>query len=444
MKILLIGAGQVGATIAEALYEEHDLTVVDVDSVALSELSFRLDISTVEGNGASRRVLQSAGIARADLVIAGTSRDEINIIASMFGRHLSEARTIVRVANIEYLEAWQERQVDVDFMVSSEVETAYAISSLIGVPAARQTDIFADGLVQIVEFDVPADVSTRGIIGTPFRAAHIPDDSKVAGIIREDRMTVPRGDDTIELGDRIVVIGSPDAAKEWSRIFAADGAAAQVVDDVVLYGAGRAGLAIAQTLLEQGARVRVVEGSYERASFVAESLPDVRVFHARGIDAEFMERERIGRARAAIFAMNNDAKNLYAATLARLHGVDFTIAVADNTGAVRVLEAGGVDVAINPRSVTAEEIVRFAHDPRIRQLAMLEGDRYEVLDITVRGDSEFVGKAFSDLPMSESLIGAIVRDGSAIFPHGDDMLLPGDRAIIFTESERVATVERAL
>ena len=443
MKILLIGAGQVGATIAEALYEEHDLTVVDIDAAALSELSFRLDISTVEGNGASRRILQTAGIANADLVIAGTSRDEINIIASMFGRHLSQARTIVRVANVEYLEAWQERQIDVDFMVSSEVETAYAISRLIGVPAARQTDVFADGLVQIVEFDVPEHVSTRGIVDVPFRDAEIPADSKVAGIIRGDRMTVPRGDDTIAPGDRIVIIGSPEAAKEWSRIFAEDGSSANV-DDVVLYGAGRAGLAIARTLLEQDIRVRVVEGSYERASYVAELLPDVRVFHATGVDADFMERERIGRARAAVVAMNNDAKNLYAATMARLYGVTFTIAVADNTAATRVLESAGVDVAINPRSVTAEEIVRFAHDPRIRQLAMLEGDRYEVLDITVRDDSDFVGKAFRDLPMSDSLIGAIVRDEGAIFPHGGDMLLPGDRAIIFTASERVASVERAL
>ncbi len=443
MKILVIGAGQVGATIAEALYDEHDLTVVDIDGASLSELSFRLDISTVEGNGASRRVLQAAGIADADLVIAGTSRDEINIIASMFGRHLSQARTIVRVANVEYLEAWQERQIDVDFMVSSEIETAYAVSRLIGVPAARQTDVFADGLVQIVEFDVPEEVSTRGIVGVPFRAARIPEDSKVAGIIRGDTLTVPRGEDAIAPGDRIVVIGSPDAAKQWSRIFAADGSSDNV-DDVVVYGAGRVGLAIAQTLLEQEVRVRVVEGNYDRASHVAELLPDVRVFHATGIDADFMERERIGRARAAVFAMNDDAKNLYAATMARLHGVTFTIAVADNTGATRVLESAGIDVAINPRSVTAEEIVRFAHDPRIRQLAMLEGDRYEVLDITVRDDSDFVGKAFRDLPMSDSLIGAIVRDGAAIFPHGGDMLLPGDRAIIFTESDRVATVEQAL
>jgi trk system potassium uptake protein len=142
--------------------------------------------------------------------------------------------------------------------------------------------------------------------------------------------------------------------------------------------------------------------------------------------------------------MREDAKNLYAATLARVHGIGFTIGIVHEPISVEIFERAGIDVAVNPRSVTAEEIVRFAHDPRIRQLAMLEGDRFEILDITVRPESKLVRTPFKSLPMTGSLIGAIVRDGSAIFPHGDDMLEPGDRAIIFTESSRVPEVEKAL
>jgi trk system potassium uptake protein TrkA len=168
------------------------------------------------------------------------------------------------------------------------------------------------------------------------------------------------------------------------------------------------------------------------------------VFHANGLDPDFLERERIGQARAAVFAMREDAKNLYAATLAKVAGVPLTIAVVNEPVSLAVFERAGVDVAINPRMVTAEEIVRFAHDPRVRQLVMLEGDRFEILDITVRPDSELVGRAFRDLPMTGSLIGAIVREGKAMFPHGDDMLQPGDRAIIFTETSRTGLVERAL
>ena len=167
---------------------------------------------------------------------------------------------------------------------------------------------------------------------------------------------------------------------------------------------------------------------------MAEELPDARVYCATGVDPDFIERERIGQARAAIFAMRQDSKNLYAATLARVHGVGFTIGIVHEPISAEVFEHAGVDVAVNPRSVTAEEIVRFAHDPRIRQLAMLEGDRFEILDITVRETSKLVRIPFKELPMTGSLIGAIVRDGTAIFPHGDDRLEPDDRAIIFTES----------
>jgi trk system potassium uptake protein TrkA len=442
VKILVIGAGEVGTTIIEALHFEHEITVIDTDSARLSGIAYRYDVLTVEGNGASRRVLQEAGIARSDLVIACTSRDEVNIVAGLLAERLApDVRTIVRTQNVEYLEVWRERQLDVDFVVSSELETANAIARLVGIPAARQTDVFAEGQVLMVEFDVPADAPPDRTVGSKLRDAIIPQDSKVASIIRGDRMIVPRGDEAIEPGDRIIVIGSPEGAREWSRILARGQSRAE---DVVIFGAGPTGVAIARVLLEEGARVRLVEPDADRARAVADDLPGARVFNAAGTDAEFLERERMGSAEAAIFAMPSDESNLYAATLAKLHGIAFTIAVVTDPASVDVLERAGVDVAVNPRMVTAEEIVRFAHDPRIRQMAMIEGDRFEILDIVVREESELVGKPFRELPMTGSLIGAIVRGGTAIFPHGDDMLQPGDRAIIFTEAGRVHQVEQAL
>ncbi len=175
------------------------------------------------------------------------------------------------------------------------------------------------------------------------------------------------------------------------------------MEDVVIYGAGRAGLAIARMLLGQGIGVRLVEPSPSRARLVAEELPDARVYEATGLDPDFLERERIGGAAAAVFAMRDDAKNLYAATLAKLHGVGFTIAIVHEPASSDVFERAGVDVAINPRLLTAEEIVRFAHDPRTQQVAMLEGDRYEILDITTRPESPLVGQRFRDLPMTGSV-----------------------------------------
>jgi len=328
----------------------------------------------------------------------------------------------------------------VDFVVCSELETAHVIARLIGVPAARQTDVFAEGQVQIVEFDVPAD-APASLLNLPLREAKLPDESKVAGIIRADTMLLPRGDAVIQPGDRLVVIGSPKAAQAWSTLLAPGEG---IVEDIVVFGAGRVGTAIARVLSEQGMSVRMVEASRERARAVANELPRVRVYNATGLDPDFLEREGIGKAQAAIFAMRDDAKNHYAATLAEVFGVPFTIAIVHDAVSAQVYERAGIDVSVNPRTVTAEELVRFAHDPRTQQVAMLEGDRFEVLDIVVRPDSEFVGTPFRSMPIRGALIGAIVRDGEAIFPRGDDVLRSGDRVIVFTESSHVPTVEQTL
>src|SRR5918997_1193536 len=248
MRVFVVGAGQVGSAIVEALHDEHELTVIDLDPARLNALGYRFDVVAVEGNGASRRTLREAGIADGGLLIACTSRDEVNIVASMFAKKISpETTTIVRTTNVEYLEIWRERELEIDFMVCSELEAANAIARIVGIPAARQTDVFADGLVQMVEFDVTTDgagpSNGHGVVGVPLRAARIPPDSKVASIIRGERVIVPTGNESILAGDRVVIIASPQAAQAWSRIMQSGRAA---VDDVVVYGAGQTGLAVAR------------------------------------------------------------------------------------------------------------------------------------------------------------------------------------------------------
>jgi trk system potassium uptake protein TrkA len=294
--------------------------------------------------------------------------------------------------------------------------------------------------VQLVEFDVGAAASPS-VVGAPLREARIPPESRVAAIIRGENVVIPRGGEVIQSGDRIVVIGSPPAAQAWGELIAPG---TGTIRDVVIFGAGRAGAAIARLLIDQGIGVRLVEASEERARAVSHDLPEARVYNATGFDPEFLERERIADAQVAIFAMRDDLKNHYAATLAKVHGVAFTIAIVHEAASTQVFEHAGVDVTVNPRQITAEEIVRFAHDPRTQQVVMLEGDRFEVLDITTKRDSEYVGLTFKEMPIRGALIGAIVRGGHAVFPRGDERLRPGDRVIVFTESRRVQEVERAL
>ena len=294
--------------------------------------------------------------------------------------------------------------------------------------------------MQLVEFDVPAEASNGSLIGRPLREAEIPAQSKVAGLIRDGRMVYPRGDEEILPADRVVVIASPESARAWSRLLAhGEGA----LDDVVIFGAGRMGTTIARVLLERGMRVRLVDARDERAQDAAEELPDCRVFHADAFDPAFLERQRIDQA-AVVLCMNDDARNLYIAVLAKVHGARLTIALVARPDGREVYERGGVDVSINPRELTAEEMVRFAHDSRTKQITMLESDRFEVLDVTVRADSILANKPFREMPATGSLIGAVIHDDAVIFPHGSDVLRPGDRVIVFVESSRAWEVERAL
>jgi trk system potassium uptake protein len=441
MRVLVLGAGHVGQALVHALHDEHTATVIDVDRRRLATLADRYDVRTVEGDATTKRVMRTAGAEGVDLFMGCSPREESNFVAAMLARQLSGAKTVIRASSAAYLDAWRERHFDVDFMVSPELETANAVSASLGIPAARQTDVFADGAVQVVEFDVPADVERNAVIGRSLRQAEIPADSKVAGLIRGERMIVPRGEERIRPGDRVVVIGSPEAAREWSRVVARE---AERVEDAVIFGAGQMGRAIAAVLLERGIRVRIVDAQRERVADVASAVPGVRAFHAGAFDGEFLEHERIGRASVAVYCLNDDAKNLYGAVLAKEHGVRRTIALVHDQTSVAVYARGGVDVTINPRQVTAEEMVRFAHDPRIRQIAMLEDDRFEILDLTVRPDSELVGRPFNELPATGSVIGAVIRDGSVLYPRSSDVLHAGDRVIVFVESRRASIVEQAL
>jgi trk/ktr system potassium uptake protein len=440
MKIIVLGAGHVGRTLVDALHTQHQLTVVDTDGRRLASIAERYDVRIVQGDGTTRRVVRKAGGEDADLLMACSSREEANLVCAILVKRLSNAKTVVRTTSMELLEAWREGEMEVDFMISPELETANAIAGIVGLPAARQTDVFADGRVQIVEFDVPADAPGGVLVGTPLRHAEVPPDSKVAGLIRGGRMIFPHGDEEIRPSDRIVVIASPDSARAWSRILAHG---QRTLEDVVIFGAGRMGTTIARALLEHDMHVRLIDSRQERAHDVAEELPDARVFHADAFDPSFLDRLRLDEA-AAVFCMNDDARNLYGAVLAKVHGVRLTIALVHDPASAAVYERGGVDVAINPRQATAEEMVRFAHDPRVKQIAMLEGDRFEVLDITVSPESKLANRRFKDLPTTDALIGAVIRDDAAFFPHGADVLRAGDRVIMFVESSSAWGAARIL
>jgi trk system potassium uptake protein TrkA len=440
VRVIVVGAGAVGGTAVESLHEHHECTVVDLDPARLRQVSDDLDVRVVRGDGAGRDALQAAGVKQADLVLACMPRDEANLVTAMLVRRLSAARTVIRTGDTAYLDTWRGGDLDVDFIVSSEFETAGAVARLVGVPGTRQADFFLDGEVQVLQFDVSRR-APPAFCGRPLAEAGLPGQSRVVGIVRDGDQVPPAAGERLLAGDRVVVVASRSGALEWSRLLVPG---AGVVSEAAVFGGARLTATLARVLLDRGIGVRLVESDRQRAHELAEGVPGARVFHASGFDRAFLRRERIGDATAAVFAVGDDARSLYAAVLAKVSGARFTIAVLTDPGAAEVFHAAGVDATIDPAAETAEVMVRFAHDPRTRQIAMLDDDRFEVLDIAVRPGSRLAGRPLAELPATTSVIGAIVRDGAVVFPRGEQQLQAGDRVIVLAQRGRVGDVERAL
>lgn len=441
MKILAIGAGRVGASVVAALHEHHDVTLVDLDAEHLSGLGNRYDVLTVAGNGTARSTLINAGIDAADLVIVATDRDEINIVAALQARAMCTARIIVRTSSAEYLQAWRQGELPVDIMISAENEIAQAVARIIGLPGALQTDLFADGQAEMVEFEVHDDAQ-ENIVGKRIADIRIPDESVIASLIRQDTVTIPGGGDVVEEGDRIVLIASPSASQEWARRLSRRGF--QDVRDVVVVGGGATGRAIARQLCDQKLRVRLIDANTAVARMCAEEISQADVFCADATDPDFLARENVGRADVIVCCTDRDERDLLIALLAKSLGVRTAIAVVGDPDYVPIFERVGVDHALNQRLVVAEEIVRFTHDPRTRGFAMLENDRVEVLELDISADSRLIGRPFRERPLEGAIVGAIVRGGRVIYPRGDDSLQAGDTAIILAEAARVPALEQAL
>ncbi|EMA51139.1 Trk system potassium transporter TrkA [Halococcus thailandensis] len=444
MRVIIVGAGQVGSSIAESLDDDHEVVVIDTDDSRVESLTYSLDVLAIEGDGTSLATLREADVGAADLFIASTDDDETNIVTCATAKTASDAFTIARVRSTNYLQTWEESggAFGVDFMVSTNLLAAETITRVIGLPAAQNVDVFAEGSVLLAEFCIPANSPIAG--QTVAEADDQFNELTVAAVLHEDGLIVPDGETKLATGDEIVVIGSAES----TRAFAADLATDRDENrDVIIIGGSQIAVQTAELLGERGLQPRLIERDPERARELAERLPQTTVMSSDATDREFLTREHVGDADVAIAALGADEKNLLASLLADRVGVDRTIAVVESAEYTDLFEAVGVDAAINPRDATAEEIIRFTLDGRMENVAIIDHDRAEVLEIQIDDDSTLAGQpitdATDDLP-ARVTIGAITRDGEFITPRGDTVVEVGDHVVVFVETEVVDAVASRL
>lgn len=434
MNVVIVGAGEVGTSIAASLASSHDVVVIDVDPDRTEELKYEHDVLTVTGDGTASAIQETANVSDADMFIACTDNDRANLVACGTSKTLGDAFTIARVKNTEYLRTWEREQTafGVDFMVCTNLQTAENIVRITGLPAAIDVDPFAGGLIQMAEFELPAE---SPVVGQTIAEADRFESLTFVGLFRDSEMILPRGGTDIIAGDRAVVIGSPESIQQFAADIA-PGVTPDETNEIVVLGGGEIGYQTARIFEERGMSSRLIEQDTDRARWLAENLPKTTVLEHDGTDTEFLTREHVGEADIVIAALESDEQNLLVSVLAKRIGVDRVIAVVDSPDYITLFEEIGIDVAINPRTVTAEEIIRYTYENTAENIAVLENDQAEVLELELSEDSCLVGKPieeFADEIGGAFVIGAITRGQSLITPRGETVLQPGDHVIVLVE-----------
>lgn len=434
MRVVIVGAGEVGTMIADNLSGEHEVVVIDSSNDRVDDIKYNLDVLTLVGDGTAVESLEEAGMEKADLLIASTNNDMANLVACGTAKTIGDPFTIARVRSAKFKRTWDrnESAFDVDFMVCSDLQTAETIVNVIGLPAAIDVDPFAGGLVRMAEFEVPegSPITGRKVVDVD----HF-DSLTFVALFRENTMLLPQGQTTIKHGDRVVVIGSPESVQG----FAQDIAPAKTpgsADKIVIVGGGEIGYHTARLLEERGFKPRLIEADKQRARQRAEELPGTVVMHHDPADTEFLNREHVDEADILVSALEVDEKNMLVSMLAKRIGTDRVISIVDEGGYVELFEEIGIDVAINPRIVTAEEVTRFTHEGVALNVAVLENDRAEVLELELAETSDLVGRTVKDVDDSiyaDVVFGAITRSGELIVPRGETVFQPGDHIVVFVE-----------
>ena len=443
--IVIVGAGEVGSSIASSLASDHDVVVIDRDPDRTDEVTYESDLMAITGDGTDMDVLREADIIEADLVIASTDDDHTNIVVSGTAKARSDALTIARVKKPQYLRTWKRADTvfGVDFMVCTDLLAAETIVGVIGLPTAQDVDLFAEGVVQMTEFVIP---DGSPVSGQTVHEADRFDALTFAAIIREtgenarDEIVIPSGETRICPGDEVVVIGSPASTREFSSTIAPEEDRPR---EVVIGGGGEIGFQVARLLSQRGFSPRVIEHDEERARWLAENLPDATVLESDATDRAFLERENIGITDVFIATLENDQQNLLASLLAKRLGADRVVSVVETIAFADLFEQVGVDVAVSPRDATAEDITKFTRSRRAENVSLIDGDRAEVLEVEVTAESLLSGQEIAtsaaDLPPGV-VIGALTRAGSLITPRGDTVVEVGDHAIVFVDSDHLDDV----
>lgn len=448
MKIIILGAGQVGGTLAENLANEaNDITVIDVDQSRLRELQDRLDIRTVYGMGSYPNVLKQAGADDADMLIAVTNSDEINMVACQVAYTLHRTPTkIARVRASSYLQKeglFSNEAIPTDVIISPEQVVTNYIQRLVEHPGALQVLDFADGRVQLV--------AVKAYYGGPlvgqelrYLRQHMPNvDTRVAAIFRRDRPIIPQGSTVIEVDDEVFFI----AAKNHIRAVMSELRRLEHnYKRIIIAGGGNIGERLAEAI-ESRYQIKMIDRNEERCRMLSEKLNKAVILHGNASDQDLLLEESIEDTDVFLAITNDDEANIMSSMLAKRLGARKVMTLINNPAYVDLVQGGEIDIAISPQQATIGSLLTHVRRGDVVNVHSLRRGAAEAIEAIAHGDkrsSKVVGRAIADIDLPEgTTIGAIVRNDEVLIAHDNIVVEPDDHVILFlVDKRRIRDVEK--
>lgn len=452
MRIIVIGAGKVGYTLAEHLtQEEHDVTVIDKSDEVIEHCSGSLDVICLKGNGANAKVLLEAGVDKANIVIASTESDESNMLACLIAKRLGARYTICRIRDPEFNESqtFLQNELGIDVAINPERATALEISRLLRYPFAGSIESFARGLVEMVEFRA---LEKDRIIGIPMKDLHqkVPGLPRIlyAMVERNGSVIIPDGNFAILPNDKVFVSGDMVTITEFFRFLGRNN---QKVRSVMVLGGGRISYYLSRIVVPMGIHVTLFELSPEKARRLSELLPKVDVVLGDGTDQELLQEQGVSQADAFIALSNRDEENLLTALYASRSGVPKTIAKNSRMTYMEILNDLGLDSVISPPYITTSTILRYVRarengsGTHVERLYRLIDGNAEALEFIARNGDPYIGIPLKDLTSRKgSLVSVIVHQGKIIIPFGNDRIEEGDHVVVISSNPGISDLNEVL
>ena len=442
MKIIIIGNGKVGFTLAKQLSgEDHDLVLIDHNAEALRVADSTLDIMCLDGSGASIQILRTAGVREAELVIAVTGSDELNIVCCLIAKKLGARHTVARIRSPEYFREANllKREIGLNMIINPEYAAAQEISRLLRVPSAFSVETFARGLVEMIGFPIQESDGLAGLSLFEYNKRN-PNNRGVlmCAAIRGDEVYVPNGRFVPQVGDKAYVIGSQ---REIVQFFQNLGRDSGRLRQITVLGGSRIATYLTWAVEKVGIKVRIVEQSGEKCLALAEKLPKALIIQGDGTSSELIDEEDLLDTDAFIALTNRDEENLLMAMNAQRHGVKKVIAKMTRPNYIEMIREFGVDSVISPKDITANQISAYvramarSQGSAVENLYKLLGGAIEAVEFTATATTKFLDTPLKDLRLKPGmLVAAIAREGKTIIPDGSTSIHAGDKVIVMAKS----------